>query len=202
MNHVLDIPEASAGEKILPAYNRLVKTVRDWRLFHGDGMRVVETPMGTQVIRLPDRQIWRHPWRVELGGGESTVDPGLVNGEMAHIDGRPMDGRKADGTMDDRGIPTIKIDESMFEGNLSWLVLRVEASKKDLTIEMPARIEQEKERTWGAGYSKAQEEDGKVRGDFPLAMLRKDQEGKISCHQVAHFNVRCRVRPGKFWFFV
>ena len=44
MNHVLDIPPARIGEKILPAYNTLAKAVRDWRWFKGAGVRMVAAP--------------------------------------------------------------------------------------------------------------------------------------------------------------
>lgn len=198
-----DITEAAAGQKILPAYNLLVQAVRGWRWFKGDGMRVLESPQGTVVMRMPELPVWHHPWRVVLGtdGARAQVAPGLCNGEIPEMDGRPMDGLMADGTLDPKGAPELEIKKAFFKDGLSWVVLRAEADK-DLK---PAKytVVQTKEATWGAGYSLAKpaEKGGGARGDFPLAMLRKRGDATVVM-QAAHFNIRCRVRPGKFWFFV
>jgi len=210
MSHLLDIPPVRAGEKILPAYNTLAKAVREWRWFKGDGIRLMDTPMGAIIMREPEPAVWNHPWRVSGGEGSCTVAPGTVDGVVAWYES----GDRLDG-LDDKGAPNpsaykrLPLDESKFtDEGCSWIVLSVYADKDLNPINAPfAFVTQTKKRTWGGGYSSAQKypPDKNVAwwGDFPLAMLRRTgKSGFGKTFQLAHFNIRCRVRPGKFWFFV
>jgi len=181
--------------------------VREWRWFKGDGIRLMDTPMGAIIMREPEPAVWDHPWRVSGGEGSCTVAPGLVNGAMPWIDGRAMDGLTADAQPDPQGVTQLVLKEEEFDdAGLSWVVLRV-LCDKDLEILAPdkkgAEIVQTKDRTWGGGYSMAVKSGEGWQGDFPLAMLRRaGDSGFGNAFQIAHFNIRCRVRPGKFWFFV
>lgn len=199
---VLAIPDAVSGEKILPAYNALARVVRSWGWFGGDGVSITETPMGTIVKRMPEGRLWLHPWRVTLGGSAISVAPGVVNSAMPHMAGRRMDGLDDAGEPDDRGVPHLNLDMGLFdESNLAWVVLRVHAGEQRV-ITRPAEIVQTDKHTWGGGYAVAQKEEGGTYGDCPLAMLRKGKDDSVRALQVAHFNLRCRVQPDKFWFMV
>lgn len=206
MTHVLDIPPARAGEKILPAYNALAAAVRAWKWFKGDGVRVVDTPLGAIIIRVPEPKIWHHPWRVDLDGDQARVAPGVVNGAMPWIGKSAMDGLDADGELDPDGIPRLTLDDGIYLDGSSWIALRMrcDADLKLLPVEQHgAEIVQTTARTWGAGYTLAVKTENGWQGDFPLALLRRTgSSGFGQVFQFAHFNIRCRVRPGKFWFFV
>ena len=205
----LFLPDASPGERSLPHYNRLARTVRDWQWFGGEGIALVRLPSGTTVMRLPETKLWAHPWRVTLSGDSASLLQGLCNTEMPHLQGRPMDGLDAKGNPHRDGVPTLPLGK-MAEGD-AWIVLRAyadEAAKGKLVL--PYTIEKAEKRTWGAGYAAAQEgKDGALFGDFPLALLRTDGDGGTRLTQVAHFNIRCKFqagagagKKGRFWFFV
>lgn len=194
-----DVPDARPGERALPHYNRLARVVRSWLWFGGDGIALTQLPHGVMVTRLPDAAQWAHPWRTMVGGEEAHVDPGLCNTEMPHVAGRALDGLDAKGTMHADGPPKLRL--KLKKGADSWVVLRAYADA-DLKLVLPYTIEHTTKRTWAAGYAAAQEGERGRYGDFPLALLRTDKGGTTITTQVAHFNLRCRVRPGKFWFFV
>ena len=196
------LPEAQPGERIRPAYNALVRELRRWRMFPGEGVRIFESPQGTMVIRVPEPPVWMHAWKVSLGDGVATVAPGRVNGEMPTLDGTPLDG------LDDKGEvvavepPRLKIRTQ--EPKDQWIVLRVRADKDFRLLPGKATIETTTTASWLAGYSGAQraEGGGAWMGDFPLALVRGGR-----AWQIAHFHVRARAQRlgdnrGRFWFFV
>ena len=206
MSHLLDIPPARPGEKILPAYNTLAKAVREWRWFQGEGIRILDTPLGATIIREPDSLAFNHPWRVSGGAGICTVSPGFVEGVLPWIDGRPIDGLAANGAPDPRGVPTLKLADLFDDNGYSWIALRL-LCDKDLKLlaseKKGAEILQTNVRTWGGGYSLAVKSGDGWQGDYPIALLRRTgKTGFGSLFQLAHFNIRCRPRTGKFWFFV
>lgn len=204
VNSATEVPDALVGERILPAYNRLARAVREWRWFGGEGMRVAQLPNGVQVIRVPESNPWNHPWRVRVGGGKVQVSPGRVNGELPVLDGRPMDGLDKDGEPDERGVPVLDVGKR--KKFPAWVVLRVRVDG-DWRLLPKSEITDSDEVSWGAGWSRAVARDGAMCGDFPLALLRKSKDGEATAVQFAHFNLRCRPQRlpsgvGRFWFFV
>jgi len=197
------LSEARPGDRIRAAYNALVREVRRWRFLAGDGVRVVETPVGTVIVRVPEPAVFEHPWRTQLAGDSAVlVGPGRLNTQIVWLGGRPIDNLDKDGKPLGGQQPALPIDAS--DPADQWVVLRARVDKdwKPLPPERQT-VETTRDVTWLGGFSTARPlDDGEGwQGDFPLALVRG---GRV--WQIAHFHLRSRATGnstgGKFWFFV
>lgn len=175
--------------------------MKSLRVYAGSGTRVFS--VGNRLsISARTRVALGHAWKAAMGGDELRVAVGLVNGLEPFMEGRTMDGLKADGTEDPLGVPRLKLSAERFDATgRSYIVVRVRVSllgrmvAENLTPE-DLRIEQTATRVLPGGRV----------GQVVLAVLRRgvNEEGFGRLHQVARhdFQHGTSVGPGGFrhWF--
>lgn len=180
------------GEKIQPAWERLVRWVDKLKVVPGEGVKVRETPKGTIVTVIKDSKPYRHPFKAGVSESGASVSAGIVNGQTPYIldvvtkNWRRIDNRDDDGNKFDveKPMPTMKMDLKNHEGGKFYISLRVKPNdvgtikdpKTDLRIVQTSTAEGDKD---GAGY-------------YPLALFylntaRTDVEESF---QIVHHNMR------------
>ena len=180
------------GEKIQPAWERLVRWVDSLKVVPDDGVMVRETPKGTIIKVRRKRQTYRHPFMAGASKDGATVRAGTVNGQTPYIldiatkNWRRIDNRDDDGKKFDveKPTPTMKLDLKNQEGGKFYISLRVKPNdagtikdpKTDLRIVQSPTADGLKD---GAGY-------------YPLALFylnaaRTDVEESF---QIVHHNMR------------
>ena len=180
------------GEKIQPAWVRLVKWAETLKVIPGEGIKVRETPKGTVISFQRKRETYSHPFKVGFSGEAATITTGTVNGQTPYIldtnskDWRRIDNRDDEGNKfkTEKPTPSMKLDLRKQEGGKFYLSLRVKPNdagtikdpKDDLRIVQTKTAEGDKD---GAGY-------------YPLALcyLNAAQTDIEESFQIVHHNMR------------
>jgi hypothetical protein len=180
------------GEKIQTAWERLVRWVDTLKVVPGEGVKVRETPKGTIVTVLKQRQVFSHPFKAGLGDATASLRAGTVNGQVPYIldvttkNWRRIDNRDDDGNKfeSEKTTPAMKLDLKNQEGGKFYLSLRVKPNdagtikepKNDLRIVQTKTAEGDKD---GVGY-------------YPLALCYLNEAGTAveETFQIVHHNMR------------
>jgi hypothetical protein len=190
----MDIKEirAQKGEKIQTAWARLVRWAETLKVTQGEGIKVRETPKGTIVSFIQNREPYNHPFKVGASEEAASVRAGTVNGQTPYIldidskDWRRIDNRDDEGNKfkDEKPTPSMKLDLKKHEGGKFYLSLRVKPNdagtikepKDDLRIVQTKTADGDKD---GAGY-------------YPLALfyLNAAATAVEESFQIVHHNMR------------
>ena len=180
------------GEKIQTAWERLVRWVDTLKVVPGEGVTVRETPKGTIVTVLKQRQVFSHPFKAGLGDATASLRAGTVNGQVPYIldvttkNWRRIDNRDDDGSKyeTEKPTPAMKLNLKNHEGGKFYLSLRVKPNdvgtiktpKEDLRIVQTKTAQGDKD---GAGY-------------YPLALCYLNESGTAveEVFQIVHHNMR------------
>ena len=190
----MDIKEirVQKGEKIQTAWARLVRWAETLKVIQGEGIKVRETPKGTIVSFIRNREPYNHPFKASTSEYYASVRAGMVNGQTPYIfdvfssDWRRIDNRDKDGNKfsTEKPSPSMRIDLSKNKDRKFYISLRVKPNdagtikepKDDLRIVQTKTAEGEKD---GAGY-------------YPLALcyLNAAQTDIEESFQIVHHNMR------------
>lgn len=180
------------GDRIQPAWERLVKWVETLKVVPGEGVKVRETPKGTIVTLDAKIRSYNHPFKAGVSDSGASVRAGTVNGQTPYIldittkNWRRIDNRDDEGNKfkDEQPPPAMKVDFKNSEGGKFYLLLRVKPDKAgsfkdpktDLRIVQTPTTEGLKD---GAGY-------------YPLALCYLNQAGNAveETFQIVHHNMR------------
>jgi hypothetical protein len=180
------------GEKVRDAWERLVRWVESLKIVPDKDIDVRVTPHGT-IVRVRHDRIWRHPFRVMVGGQEAVITAGTVNGIVPVVSEngikRRIDNRDKNGEREsEKEAPRLKLDlkRASKDGRI-FISLRVknavgvkenaagEATSEDIEI---VQTDSAKGPPDGHGY-------------YPLAMLYLTKEGGVEqVFQIVHHNLR------------
>jgi len=186
------------GEKVRDAWERLVRWVDSLKVVPDDGIDVRVTPHGT-IVRVRDRDIFRHPFRLMVSGTSARVTPGTVNdlvpiitenATKRRIDNRDKDGNRESGkdypalkldlnkaSKDGRIYVSLKVKQTV-SGGISGVQESMAGEQVSDNVEI-VQTDSAKGPLDGAGY-------------YPLAFLRAsaDRSSIDEVFQIVHHNIR------------
>ena len=180
------------GEKIQPAWERLVRWVDSLKVVPGEGVKVRETAKGTIITVKRKRGTYRHPFKAGASKDGASVQAGTVNSVTPYIldittkNWRRIDNRDDDGNTFSKELPppSMKVDIKKHEGGKFYILLRVKP-QDDGSIKNPStdlRIVQ------------APTTDGlkDSAGYYPLALcyLNAARSDVEETFQIVHHNMR------------
>jgi hypothetical protein len=179
------------GEKVRDAWERLVRWVESLKIVPDKDIDVRVTPHGT-IVRVRHDRLYRHPFRVMVGGQEAIITAGTVNGIVPVVSEsgtkRRIDNRDKDGNRLEKEHPKLKLDlgKASKDGRI-FISLRVkqsvgirenragESASEDIEI---VQTDSAKGPLDGHGY-------------YPLAMLYLSKDGGVEqVFQIVHHNMR------------
>jgi len=198
-----------AGELISArALRNISEQTKLTELQFGPGIRISRIPGVGTLVEVEEQTVsWSHPWEVRMVNNDTLeVAPGLVNGLMPWIDGRPMDGFDENGKAHRDGKPFLKFKP---KGDSVWVCVRVAGSGLRLTTAGGAlSIDVVEKSTWRDGGSQDEKGNGGMHvGHYPLAWMRK-VSGTWKIYQIAMFNLQWRfsqkteTSDARHWFWV
>jgi hypothetical protein len=121
------------GEKVRDAWERLVRWVESLKIVPDKDIDVRVTPHGT-IVRVRHDRLFRHPFRVMVGGQEAIITAGTVNGIVPVViesgTKRRIDNRDKDGAREtEKEAPRLKLDlgKASKDGRI-FISLRVKQS--------------------------------------------------------------------------
>jgi hypothetical protein len=179
------------GEKVRDAWERLVRWVESLKIVPDKDIDVRVTPHGT-IVRVRHDRLYRHPFRVMVGGQEAIITAGTVNGIVPVVSEsgtkRRIDNRDKDGNRLEKEHPKLKLylGKASKDGRI-FISLRVkqsvgirenragESASEDIEI---VQTDSAKGPLDGHGY-------------YPLAMLYLSKDGGVEqVFQIVHHNMR------------
>ena len=191
------------GDPVMPAWNRLLEWVKQFRLVAGRGVRFQRTPNGTYVVADLRSNPWNHPFKVSLSDQEATIAFGTVEDIVPRIGGQPIDG------LDEKGRqavpPKLRLDGGPNSDLRSWIAVEARVDRDSGKIDPNS-----KEAVVIRHVRELRSSEAEV-GRHPLAMLLWAADGKsvLRSRQITHFNLRhyyvvepgAKNRPGRhlFW---
>ncbi|MCP4444923.1 MAG: hypothetical protein GY872_07480 [Roseibacillus sp.] len=182
--------EVKKGDKVLPAWKKLVSWIRRSKVITGPGIRLSFTPQGVVAVVNREESPWKHPWKCSVGD-TAYVRPGTVEGVVASMMDdntktlRRLDERDKDGNKTDDGPPRLKInfkkhdDEGKF---YIWLNAEIsDSGTLDNTVEGAVTVTQERI---------------KRKKGQPLAVVYLDESrtSVVETFQIAHHNYKVQLQ--------
>jgi hypothetical protein len=191
------------GEKVRDAWERLVRWVDSLKIVPTKDVEVRQTPHGI-IVRVRQDKIWRHPFKVMVGGEEVIINTGTVNGIVPVVDGkggkRRIDNRDKDGKREEVDPPRLKLNTNKAsKDGLIYIALKVKAN-------VSAGIEGVVENKAGEQVSEnveiVQTDSAKGPADgcgyYPLAMIRLAKDRSVEqVFQIVHHNMRYAFQERK-----
>lgn len=161
--------EARVGQLIRPKWKKLLQWAQTQRFVPGPGVLYRQTPDGV-LVWARSRKSWPHAWKVREGTDGFSVAVGTVNGVVAAIGDRTLEGRpwKPGAKEKDVVVPVVPFAPPKGGDGDRWIVLRMPEADE------PAQV----------AHAEAPAKDG----DHALAKVRY-VGGKVgSIHQIARHN--------------
>ena len=186
------------GEKVRDAWERLVRWVESLKIVPDKDIDVRVTPHGT-IVRVRHDRLYRHPFRVMVGGQEAIITAGTVNGIVPVVSEsgskRRIDNRDKDGAREtEKEAPRLKLDlgKASKDGRI-FISLRVKPSASG---GISGVMENKSGEDTSEDIEIVQTDSAKGpldgHGYYPLAMLHltKDRGGVEQVFQIVHHNMR------------
>lgn len=190
-----------AGQPVsAEAWNRMVAAAQATvPLLGGEDIRINRTPHGT-LYNAKLGGGWVHPWRVLLGQGSATVNPGTINGQEPTV----VDERGNEIPMSNNPAPRLNI-RNFGPDNIGWIALELTVDKNYRTIKTAHVVQSAiiigSELTTNnpfffyglPGIPSGDPDSPKVR--YPLARIQLLGPGAFSLFQVSMFNLNWVAKP-------
>ena len=118
--------EARVGQLIRPKWKALLAWAQSQRFVPGPGILYRQTPDGI-LIWGKSRKRWPHAWKVREGVDGFEISVGMVNGMVAAIGDRTLEGKrwKKEEPGKDIEIPLLPYDPPKQGDGQRWIVLRM-----------------------------------------------------------------------------
>ena len=174
------------GEKIQPAWERLVRWVDSLKVIPSDGVRVRETPKGTIITVVRERNRHDHPFKVSISDGMVTVSSGTVSGMSPYIldkDTTSWLQIVTQGLGDDKKTPQMSINFKDISRSDFFISVRMVLDDAGNVID-PEENLTIVQTNLGSGNG-----DGAYYLPLAIAYLNDEKTDVSEIHQIAHHNV-------------
>jgi hypothetical protein len=180
------------GEKIQPAWERLVRWVDKLKVVPGEGFMVRETPNGTIITVVEKNQSFKHPFKVSASDLNISVGAGTVDSQSPYL----FDHEEKKwlpimniGTGSNRKKPIMRIDPNQVNGQEFFICIRVKTDEFGLVIkpEEDLRIIQ----------SASESGLGDEASYYPIALFQMNESKTLITEffQITHNNIRYLYQP-------